>query len=86
MPNLRFASPVGHDDGDRSYVARTVSNGRPRRRRRDRDGVLRTVMITIAEQRMQARRANTQAGRTGRETTPQDEDAGTRKGNERSQV
>ena len=62
MPNLRGASPVSRDDGDRSYVARTVSSGRPYRRRRDRGGVLRTVMITIVRRKVQAGRANAQVG------------------------
>ena len=27
MPNGQGVSPVSHDDGDRSYIARTVSKG-----------------------------------------------------------
>ena len=42
MPNLWGASPIGRDDGDCSYVAQTVSSGRPHRRCRNRGGVLST--------------------------------------------
>ena len=38
MPHLRGASPVGHDDGGHSYVARTVDRSRPSRPSRQRRG------------------------------------------------
>ena len=34
VPNLQGASPVGCDDGNRPYAARTDGRGRPGRRRR----------------------------------------------------
>ena len=34
MPNLRGASPVGRDEGSRSYAARSGSDSGPRRRQR----------------------------------------------------
>ena len=36
MPNLRGASPVGRDDGDVSYAARSISSGKLNWRRRGR--------------------------------------------------
>ena len=62
MPNLRGPSTVGHDDGYRSYVAQTVSSGRPHRQRRDRGEVLRMATITIMKRKVLARGANAQAG------------------------
>ena len=64
---------IDRDDGDRSYVARTVSSGRPRRRLRNRNGVLRTAMITIVKRRVRAGRANAQVRHAGREATLQSE-------------
>ena len=34
MPNLRGASPVGREEGGRSYTAQTISRRWPSRRRR----------------------------------------------------
>ena len=50
MPNLRGASLVGRDDGDRSYVAQMGSSGEPRGQRRNCGEVLRTAMITTIRQ------------------------------------
>ena len=46
MPHFRGASPVGHDDGGHSYVARTIDRSRPSRQRRGRGGNLRTGAAT----------------------------------------
>ena len=43
MPNLRGASPVGHEGGGRSYVAQTVGRSEPGRRRHGHGGVLGAV-------------------------------------------
>ena len=60
MPNLRGASPVDCHGGGHSYAARTVSKGRPNRRRRDLGGVLDMIKITacsegLHKQRLQSR-------------------------------
>ena len=40
MPNLRGANPVGRDDGDLPYAARSINSGKPNRRQQGRgDGV-----------------------------------------------
>ena len=36
VPNLRGASPVGRDEGGRSYATQTVGKGRPKWRREGR--------------------------------------------------
>ena len=70
VPNLQGASPVGREDGGRSYVARSVSSGRPRRRRCDRDGVLNMTVITVVKLSARAGGADAHAGRAGRDSIP----------------
>ena len=63
MPNLQGTSPIGHDDGDRSYLARTDSSGRPRQRCRVRSGLLRKTMTMIGWRNVRAERAGVLAVR-----------------------
>ena len=64
MPNLRGASPVGRDDGGRSYAAWAVGRGRPGRHH---DGVLDTMAECLKGLDALTRRTSKRVVQVGRE-------------------
>ena len=63
MPNLWGATPVGREEGDRSYMARTIGKGRPNQRCYNRGGVL-GAQAKVTEGAGRAGEVRGQAGRS----------------------